>query len=337
MEHVNCILCSANNTHLLVKKNSFNVVRCNKCNLVYLDPRLDEAELTRLYNVPEDSDINSVAFGQKDIGHDKHKIKKFKMSIQLLKKNRKDIKNLFDLGCSTGIFLGMVAKEGWIPYGCEVNRGLVEKNQKRYGNHVKLQENGRIGFPDRYFDVVALFDVIEHLPDPIATLKEASRVLKDNGLIIITTPNIDGLFPIMTYALLCKTIGVWEHPTPPRHIFQFSKRTLIKTLEKAGFKCVDSRNFENYIPYTVGQLENSIIDVLRINNWSKEDNKHVFGKNNNAKNDNNRIMPSLFFPIKKLPRLMIRNSCWILVNTIYPLARLLRMGDSMVVIAKKKT
>lgn len=323
-------------THLLVKKNSFNVVQCNGCGLVYLNPRLGEDELAELYNVSANSTVERITVSQREAKHDVHKIKKFKKAINLLKKHKRDTQNIFDLGCSTGIFLGMVAKEGWTPYGSDVNCNLVEKNQVSYGDRVKIQAGNRIDFPDQYFDAVTLFDSIEHMPNPISTLKEVARVVRDDGLVVISTPNVDGLFPRLTFYLLCKTISAWEHPTPPGHVFQFSKRTLHKTLKKAGFEWIDSRNFESFRPYTVGELENSIINVLRRrNNNTTKNHGHETWSNETTKLDNNHVSIKAFFPVKKLPRLLMHEFCLWMVTAIYPLAKLLGYGDSMVIVARK--
>lgn len=340
MEHVNCVLCEIDDAHCLVRKNAFHVVRCNQCGLVYVSPRMDERELANLYNASEDSGVERITISQADPGHDTQKIRKFRIAMNLLKKRKNNIKKVLDVGCSTGIFLGLVAEAGWIPFGCDVSRKLVEKNRKKYGENIKLQVGQGIAFPDQHFDVVTLFDSIEHMPDPIAALEEAKRVTKDDGLIVISTPNIDGLFPRVTYQLFGKTIGAWEHPTPPGHVYQFSKKTLKNTLEKAHLRWVDFSNFEIYKPYTVGSLENAIIDAVR----NKPDRTSHIDRTSDQK-ENGAIhqwpvpasqssMSALSY-VKKLPRLIVRGCCWSIVALIYPLARLLHSGDSMVVIAEK--
>jgi len=336
MEYIRCILCNIDDTYLLVKKDSFNVVRCRGCGLVYLNPRLNEIELAGLYNVSPSSSVESITDSQRFTDHDAHKIKKFKIAIKLLKKHENDIEKVFDLGCSTGIFLGLVVNEGWVPFGSDVNRTLMEENKKRYGNHVKLQSGKRIDFPDKYFDAVTLFDSIEHMSDPLAILNEVGRVVKDNGLIVISTPNVNGLFPRLTYILLGKTIGVWEHPTPPGHVFQFSKNTLKKTVGKAGFEWIDSRNFQNFILYTIGELENSIINVFRRKKCNEETPVQKAVLHETVKLNNNHVRAVPLSLLKKLPRLLIRVFSWGLVIPIYSIARLIRKGDSMVVIARKK-
>ncbi len=333
MEQVNCINCGKKNTHLLVRKDSFNIVQCENCNLVFVNPRLNEQELAELYNSGSSDISNTSRQDELNAMHDKHKIEKFKKAINLLKKYKTKIENVFDLGCSSGIFLELAGAEGWVPYGSDVNRALVEENQLKYGDQVKLQSGSRIDFPEQLFDAVTLFDSIEHMPDPILTLTEASKVLKNDGFLIISTPNINGLFPRLTYNLLGRTIGAWEHPTPPGHVFQFSPDTLRVTLKKAGFELVDMADFDIFMPYTVGELENSIVSKL-----NKKREIHTSDKNEvigEKMHSGKEIMNNEASIIKKIPRLLIKAFSWGLVHTIYPIARLTGSGDAMIVIAKK--
>ena len=85
-------------------------------------------------------------------------------------------------------------------------------------------------FKSNSFDVVTLFDVIEHLPNPNATIKEIRRILKPNGLIAVTTPNI-GSIPAR---LLGRN---WEEIKRVReHIYFFSEVTLKRMLESNNFR-----------------------------------------------------------------------------------------------------
>lgn len=331
MESINCIICHNNETRLLVNKDSYNVVKCKICGLVYLNPRLDEKELSSLYDI--ENNIPGELNERVSKGHDLHKIKKFRLALSLIKKYKKSVGKIFDLGCSTGIFMGLAAEEGWIPFGCDLNSSLVKLNRKLYGDNVKLQKGMNIDFPERHFDVVTLFDSIEHMPDPISALQEASRILKDDGMIVVSTPNVDGLFPKLTYWLLAKTIGAWEHPTPPGHVFQFSRKTLSKALNKAGFEVSDSTSFEIYLPYTVGEMENSIIKKLR----GSDAEVPVKGYENavGEQEEKNKMSESRSTS-PRLPRLIVRAFCRTMACIIYPIARVFGAGDSIIVIARKK-
>jgi 2-polyprenyl-3-methyl-5-hydroxy-6-metoxy-1,4-benzoquinol methylase len=334
MEYVNCLLCADNNTQLLVRKNTFNVVRCHRCSLVYVNPRPAQHELAALYNALSDGPSQAISIGQRDPGHELYKTKKFQRAIALIKHHKRDVDKVFDLGCATGVFLDMVAQQGWTPYGSDVNRHLVEQNQSRYGEQIKLQKGTRIDFPERYFDVVTLFDSIEHLPDPVATLREVSRVVRPDGLVVISTPNVEGLLPRWTYQLFGKTLGAWEHPTPPGHVYQFSEKTLNMTLKQADLLYIDGETFEIYRPYTVGQLENAIIHAVM--GSPKEPGQSVEQAFPSGHERHNNHPQSLGFMnwLRKLPRLFLRAGCWGFVSCVYPVAGLLQQGDTMVVVAK---
>jgi ubiquinone/menaquinone biosynthesis C-methylase UbiE len=336
MEYVNCLLCRLDNTRLLVRKNTFNIVQCCKCGLVYVNPRPDEYELIELYNDLDTGKCESISISERDPGHEMYKEKKFQIAIEMIKKYKRNVDNVFDLGCSTGLFLEKAAQLGWTPYGSDVNRHLVEENRGKYGEQVKLQKGIFIDFPDQYFDVVTMFDTIEHLPDPVATLREVSRVLRHDGLVVITTPNVAGLFPKCTYGLFGKTLGAWEHPTPPGHIYQFSDQTLDMTLKQAGLSCVGKRSFEIYRPYTVSQLENSLINTLR--GPMRDRSQSGRGSHGSLYGGGGRSSrsSSLLRTLRKLPRLILRIGCWGLVMCIYSVADVLRRGDSMVVVAMKQ-
>lgn len=326
MHYINCTLCNIDFTHLLVTKDGFNIVQCRRCGLVYVNPQPDNRELRDLYCCHDDSYTMSG-------GHTFHNLKKFKVAIDIVKKQDHSIHRTFDLGCSTGLFLELASNQGWEAYGTDINPHVVEKAQHKHRARVKLQLGSSIDFPDRFFDLVTLFDTIEHLPDPLFTLMEVSRILTDSGLVLISTPNIEGIFPKLTYNALAKTIGAWDHPTPPGHLFQFSRATLLKTLDKTGFEWLACRNFHIYMPYTVGQLKKSIIAKLKEKFSLPSASNDPPNKPNNITNSGHNIYS---LASKKLPRILLDLSSWSLVVGMYPIANLLDRGDSMIVLARKR-
>jgi hypothetical protein len=98
---------------------------------------------------------------------------------------------------------------------------------------------------------------------PGDALRAAFRLLKDDGVVVMTTPNIGGLFPRITYRVLGQTIGAWEHPTPPHHLYQFSRKTLGALLTKAGFEVVSWKTRPMGLKYTVKQMEDAIVEALK--------------------------------------------------------------------------
>lgn len=105
--------------------------------------------------------------------------------------NRKDLKVL-DIGCGGGFLTLDLADKGWKATGVDVSESILEvgrsRDQQRRVNWVNgTAEN--LPVPDRYFDVVCMMDVLEHIHQPRQALKEVSRVLKQDGIFVFHTFN----------------------------------------------------------------------------------------------------------------------------------------------------
>lgn len=97
-------------------------------------------------------------------------------------------KNILDIGCAVGHYMVELNSLGFKTAGVDVNPAYVE-TAKSKGLDVHLIKD-KLPFPDKSFDSVVLFEVLEHLPDPVSLLIEAQRVARKN--IIITVPNCQG-------------------------------------------------------------------------------------------------------------------------------------------------
>jgi len=321
MEEVKCNICNSGDYYLLVVKNSFHVVKCKNCGLVYVNPRPEKKELKEFY---------SSKGGSGSVDHSrKSRINRFQKGLALINAFTEVKGKILDVGCSTGEFLKIARDCGWEAYGNDVDSESIRLAKERYSLDVKEQDLMECNFADNYFDVVTFFDSLEHIPDPLATLQEVRRILKQNGLVLITTPNIEGLFPKVTYILFAKTIGAWEHPTPPAHLYQFSMRTISKLLNRAGFSVVGFKSDQIPAYYTAGKLENAIIDAIK---GKKTKFLRISSQESKQDGQQNTFWSLL---VRRLLRMTIRTLSWILIIIIYPIAGLYGKGDSMIVIAKK--
>jgi len=106
-------------------------------------------------------------------------------------------------------------------------------------------------------------DVIEHTANPMNTMLAVNKILKPNGLVILSTPNIDGLFPKLSYKAV-KIINYWPHPEPPYHLFQFSKKTITRLLAQTGFTPLEIADRRYSIPYTFGNLKSVVRSPKRL-------------------------------------------------------------------------
>ncbi|WP_157083164.1 class I SAM-dependent methyltransferase [Novosphingobium lentum] len=225
----------------------YRLVACTACGLAFIANPPDAAELERLYSSATSYHTDLAAPGSalflrmEGIAHDHLAVVRQVASSG----------DLLDVGCSTGQWLTLARSQGFDVAGVEFSAESAQFARDRFGLTVDRGSIHECTRPDASVDVLTMFDVIEHVPDPSADIAAAFRLLRGGGQFVLSTPNIDGLFPRLSYTL-ANRIGLWPHPDPPHHLYQFSVRTLGAMLEKAGFECglVVHRNID--LPYTFG-------------------------------------------------------------------------------------
>jgi 2-polyprenyl-3-methyl-5-hydroxy-6-metoxy-1,4-benzoquinol methylase len=135
-----------------------------------------------------------------------------------------------DVGCGNGSFLAAMRDFGWDVVGVEPDTKAVAVARNDFGLDVKVGTLEDVRFPTGVFDVVRMNHVIEHLPDPIHTLRECYRVLRPGGRLVIYTPNIASWGHRFGFQ------NAWLCLDPPRHLNLFSARTLKLIAERVAFR-----------------------------------------------------------------------------------------------------
>ena len=135
---------------------------------------------------------------------------------------------VLDIGCGSGGYLAFLAELGWRCSGVETGAKSRAYAQTVLGLDVHEGPLEACRFPDATFDVVTLWHVVEHLPDPAGTLREIGRILKPDGCLLLRTPNVQSW-----EAALFR--GNWYGLDPPRHLYLFSPATLERLLGQCGF------------------------------------------------------------------------------------------------------
>jgi ubiquinone/menaquinone biosynthesis C-methylase UbiE len=211
------------------------VVVCDACGLRYTRPLPTPGELATLYG--EEYYVNN----KPRLASADFVRVLFERSVQwqhrraLLKRRPGRV---LDVGCGNGEFLATLGARGWEVYGTEFSEaGCALARSKRITVHQGTLPSAR--FPDRFFDVVTLWHVLEHLPEPPVELAEIGRVLRDDGLLVVEVPNSDSL----TFRLCGRR---WYHLDLPRHLQHFTPTTLQRLLGQAGFAPSRRQDFHHW-------------------------------------------------------------------------------------------
>lgn len=135
---------------------------------------------------------------------------------------------LLDVGCGAGDWLARMRQLGWEVEGLDFDPAAVEVARARE-LPVRFGPLEEQGYAPESFDAVTLHHVIEHVPDPLQTLRECHRVLRVGGRLVVATPN--------ARSLSHRIFGPdWRGLEPPRHLHVFTPESLRRALEHAGFR-----------------------------------------------------------------------------------------------------
>lgn len=238
-ESVKCNLCGLNNSNTIFKGKDmvhgklglFTIVKCNECGLIYVNPRPNQTIISDYYpNEYWDIDENNNGNIEKKLKKTIHKIINkmyYKMAIP-----PKSGGKILDIGCGDGKSLLKLKEDDWDTYGVEISEMASKYAREILGLNIFTGILEDAEFEGEFFDVVLLNNVLEHLSDPATTLKEINRILKNDGKVIISIPNVDS-FEAKHFK---KYWTAWDLP---RHLYHFSPVTIKSILNKTGFEVLD--------------------------------------------------------------------------------------------------
>lgn len=231
-----CPLCRSKNTERFLYSREFHGARRKRNEKIFTYYKCYECSAVYLYGV----NINELFFDKyygdkyyKKIYGIKNKIGlllrmipdhfKEKAILESLNSGSKDV-YLLDVGMGRGEFLNNLKDKRFIKFGIDLKPGLeyLDKVEKIYNGDFLEKE-----FKTK-FDVVSMWHVLEHSPYPEKIINKTRRILKKNGVLIFSTPNIRSLGFNLSKAK-------WFHLDPPRHVILYNKKNAMKLCRDCGF------------------------------------------------------------------------------------------------------
>lgn len=205
------------------------IVRCNRCGLMYANPRVQEPDhvVVRAY----DPTLHPVHRCPPRYEKEKLQVRDFAQTRALLNRLHPQRGKLLEIGSGLGFLLKEFQNDGWEVMGLEPDLIYCRHACEELGVQCVQSTLEEMDFPDESLDVVVMNHVIEHLDDPLATLKNVHRILKPNGRFTLETPCFD--------TLILKLLGRRERNiNSAGHLYFFTTRTLRNLYEAAGFELI---------------------------------------------------------------------------------------------------
>ena len=305
LEDIQCKVCNNQSEfELAIDKGDFQVVRCRECSFVFVPPYFRR---TIEYGSYKDESV----LKQIRLGNDWLKIQRHRLRFKAFRKYRPTGK-LFDLGVGWGHFLLTAKLLGYETEGIEISEmpyTYATEDLKLNVRHIDFFD---MDVADESYDIITMWDVLEHIDDCDRVIEKCNRMLKPGGLLVIQVPQIDSYFA-RKYKENWKMISL-------DHVNYFSRKTISNILGQYGFKVnkikssLEIKLFIMYVLFPKIQKMKKKGAPKEINSATRQEyyNKQV-----------NR------------PKWMLRLMVFF-HNILYETLSFLKIGEEMVVVAQKK-
>ena len=238
LQHVPCPLCGAHETARLYPATpSYDparacysctspqlashgeIVRCRACGMIFADPQPDAQSLARAYR-----EVQDPLYLQETSGREAT----FATTLRRLETLRQPPGELLDVGCYTGVFMRVASTHGWSVTGLELSRWAAALARATGIGPVHETELVDAPLAPASLDVITMWDVIEHVPAPGLLLDAARRLLRQGGLLALSTHILD--------SRIARLLGRRYPFLMGMHLCHFTRHTLRRLLVDRGFE-----------------------------------------------------------------------------------------------------
>jgi ubiquinone/menaquinone biosynthesis C-methylase UbiE len=268
-ETIPCPLCRSPDSRVLLTNTdygervpgTFRMVRCIQCELYYQNPRPTLATIGVCY--PDHYSAytaQGLRSRRKLLSWITQRGMRRRLTLldQAIPNQTGQLRQLLDVGSGAGVFLE-AAKQygGWQLHGLEPNARAAQVTQERTGIPIFNGTLEAAAYPAQSFDAITMWDVLEHLHDPVASLRELQRLLKPGGAVFIRVPNAASYTRMLAGRY-------WAGYDLPRHMTVFSPATLQRALLTSGFGEIRSQYTSGSYLFLIHSLRFALGDNTRL-------------------------------------------------------------------------
>ena len=220
-----CQVCGSERRDPKFEDGPYTVYTCGDCGLVYVSPRLTGQALLDVYDESYWKSDNPKERGYADYAKESALyLKTYHKRMKLVSRWLPEKARILDVGCAAGYFLRVAQERGHDVHGVELSEAIAREAIAALGEdrvfHGFLDDAIEArGWPDHSFDLVTIWDVIEHVPEPQGLLASIKRMIKPGGKLLLETQNVD--------SRMAKRLGKrWHHYKHDEHLYHFDPRAL---------------------------------------------------------------------------------------------------------------
>ena len=215
-----CPSCAAGPGRPFGHKDGFSLYTCEMCELTFVDPMPTAAELSEFYREYYKTDQYRRKLDSK--------VRRARRRIRRVKR-RVDGLRFIDVGCNVGFAVEAARQCGFESLGIDIDAVAIDEARSLFSDcrfeHCSVEAVAASG---RQYDVVYCSEVIEHLPDVAVFLQAILKLVAENGLVFITTPDLG-------HRSIRRDPYAADFIRPPEHLLYFTRRSIERVMRRQGF------------------------------------------------------------------------------------------------------
>jgi 2-polyprenyl-3-methyl-5-hydroxy-6-metoxy-1,4-benzoquinol methylase len=254
-----CLVCGADCARVLYRLSRFRVLECSACQQVQLDPLPNPDEIRHLFeqlyttgrgSVPELASYYGYCY---EDDPSNPLVQLYESWLDTIERHQPRGR-LLDIGCGTGLFLAVARRRGWSTFGVDDSAEATRHARDHFDLEIRVGDFADFAREGRTFDVITMWDIIEHARDPVELLRAVRDSLEPRGLAGLSTPNQRSVLDVVAGLLYRLSGGRIVAPLEKfyieQHFLYFTPDTLRGVLARANL--------------SLAHLERQLTDLRRL-------------------------------------------------------------------------